>query len=190
MARGTDSDSRIRYLDGDAERRALIADIQAVRRQVIAFAQGVPQEAWYEPRYHGWSLAAMLAHLHLMDNLTLMQIKLALIGIGIGFTAGQLNRFNDACARWFQRRLVTTTLRGIEKNERRIADFILNLPIDRFTRTVYFPPTGERLTVERAMQQYFLFHWQHHLATLTEPPGGDDHDDFFYEPPPSGVGLV
>ncbi|MBK8023597.1 MAG: hypothetical protein IPK19_19720 [Chloroflexi bacterium] len=189
MAQGTGSAGAIRYLDGEAERQALVADIHEVRQQVIAFARTVPQEEWYEPRYHGWSLAAMLAHLHLMDSIAMLQIKLALLGFRVGVSASQLNTFNDACARFFRRRVLTTTLEGIDRQERQIAEFILRLPMSRFTRTIHYPPTGESLTVERAIQQYFLFHWQHHLSTLLGR-NGDDRDDIFFEPPPSGVGMV
>lgn len=178
MQRGAGTESAVRYLDGDAERRALVADIHAVRQTVIMLARDIPQEEWYDPRYHGWSLAAMLSHLHFMDSLALMQIKLALVGIHLSVSSKTLDRINDMTSRFFRRRLLTTTIRDIEKNEPRIDDLILRLPMERFTRTLKYPPTGETLTVERAVQQYFLFHWQHHLATMQS-----DGDDVYYEPP-------
>ena len=52
-----------RYLDTEAERQELAGDIRRVRQSVIQMAESVPVERHYEPRYHGWSLAAMLAHL-------------------------------------------------------------------------------------------------------------------------------
>ena len=46
-----------------------MADIRRVRQSVIQMAESVPPERHYEPRYHGWSLAALLAHLNTIDNL-------------------------------------------------------------------------------------------------------------------------
>lgn len=166
MERGSGVAPAIRYLDGEAERIALIEDIRAVRQTVIDFAQDTPQERWYEPRFHGWTLAAMLAHLHNADNIALLQLKLALVGINVSISLPMLNRINDAAARFFRRRILPTTINDLRKNEKRIADFILYLPMDRFTREVHYPPTGEMMTIERAVQQYFLFHWQEHLKTL------------------------
>lgn len=177
MERESGTAPAVRYLDGEAERLALIEDIRQVRQTVIDFADDTPQEQWYEPRYHGWTLAAMLSHLHNADNVALMQMKLALVGIHITLSLGMLNRINDFAARFFRARLVPTTIKDLRKNEKRIADFILYLPMDRFTREINYPPTGEMMTIERAVQQYFLFHWQHHLKTLQNGEGVS------YEPP-------
>lgn len=184
MERGSGVSPAIRYLDGKAERIALIEDIRDVRQTVIDYAQDTPQERWYEPRFHGWTLAAMLSHLHNVDNAALLQMKLALVGIPFSVSLPMLNRINDAAARFFRARLVPTTINDIRKNEKRIVDFILYLPMDRFTREVKYPPTGEMMTIERAVQQYFLFHWQDHLKTLQR---GESVPD---EPPTPDIDMV
>lgn len=167
------------YLDSESDRQELAAEIRRVRQMVIQLAEGVPPERHYEPRYHGWSLAAQLAHLHTIDNAALLGIKLSLIGIRPPVSLTMLNSFNDFTARLFQRRVVATTIRGLQRNEAHIIDFILTLPIERFTCQVYHPSSGGYLTVERAIQQYFLFHWQEHLQTLQRIEG------IYYEPPSS-----
>lgn len=170
-----------RFLDTEAERQELVADIRRVRQAVIEQAESVPSERYYEPRYHGWSLAAVLAHLNTMDNLVIVGIKLSLLGIRPPVSLNALNAFNDFTAGIFRGRVVATTIRGIQNNEARIADLILTLPLDRFTREIYHPPTGSYLTIERAFQQYFLFHWQEHLETIQRAEG------IYYEPPTSST---
>jgi len=172
-----------RYLDTDADRQELVADIRRVRQSVIQTAESVPQDRHYEPRYHGWSLAALLTHLNTIDSLALIEIKLSLLGIRPAIPLSTLNWFNDSTARLFQRRVVATTLHGMQGNEKRIVDLILTLPMDRFTREVYHPPSGCYLTVERALQQYYLFHWQEHLQTLQRVEG------IYYEPPKSSAEM-
>src|SRR5579871_3748151 len=154
-----------RYLDTDEDRQQLVSDIHRVRQQVIQMAESIPPEQHYDPRYHGWSLAAMLAHLNTIDGLALTGIQFALLGLHPPISIGMLNWFNDRTARLYQRRVVGTTIKGIQRNEKRIDSLILTLPIDRFTREIYHPPSATYLTIERALQQYFLFHWQEHLHT-------------------------
>ena len=166
-----------RFLDSDDDRQALIADLRRVRREVINLARQMPEARWYEPRYHGWSLAAMLGHLQMMDALSLRLIQLALVGIRIPVSEETLNAFNDVMARVFRKRVVTTTLRGLEQGEDRLADFIMRLPMDRFSRMVYDPAISAYLTVEQAVQELFLYHWQDHLQTLRQA------EDMLYEPP-------
>lgn len=166
-----------RFLDTEADRQALIDDIRRVRREVLTLARQTPEARWYEPRYHGWSLAAMLGHLQLMDALSLRLIQLALVGIRLPISEGTLNAFNDVMARVFRSRLVTTTIQGLERSEQRLADFIMRLPMDRFSRMVYDPAISAYLTVEQAVQELFLYHWQDHLETLRQA------EDTFYEPP-------
>lgn len=184
MNKGAGTDQAMRYLDGDAERHALIADIYKVRQEVIEFAEDVPQAQWYVPRYHGWSLAAMLTHLYLMDHLALIQIKLALLGFPLSVSSATLDRFNDLTSHLFQRRVVATTTQSMLKHQRKIDDFILRLPMDQFTKSIYYPPTGQKMTVEHAIQQYFLFHWRDHLQTLR------GEDNIYYEPPTSGIDMM
>ena len=69
------SNRAYRYLDGDDDRRALVADIHRVRDAVIQIARTVPENRRYEPRYHGWSLGAMLAHLYTSDRIALWTIQ-------------------------------------------------------------------------------------------------------------------
>ncbi|HVU12813.1 MAG TPA: DinB family protein [Phototrophicaceae bacterium] len=172
-----------RYLDTDEDRQQLVSDIRHVRQQVIQMAESIPPEQQYEPRYHGWSLAAMLAHLDTIDGLALTGIKLALIGLRPPISLAMLNGFNDMTARIYQRRVVTTTIKGIQRTEKRIDDLIMTLPMDRFTREVYHPPSASYLTVERALQQYFLFHWHEHLQTMQRERG------IYYEPPQSSAEM-
>src|SRR5664279_1904660 len=101
-----------RYLDTEAERQDLVVDIRHVRQQVIQLAESVPVERHYEPRYHGWSLAAMLAHLNTIDNFAMFAIKLSLLGLHPPLSPNALDQFNDLTARVFHRRLVPTTIRG------------------------------------------------------------------------------
>ena len=172
-----------RYLDTEAERQDLAADIRRVRQAVIQLAESVPPERHYEPRYHGWSLAALLAHLNTIDNFAMFAIKLSLLGIHPPLPLSALDQFNDLTARLFHQRLVATTIQGMKKNEDRIIDFIMTLPMERFTREVYHPPSRSYLTVEKALQQYFLFHWQEHLQTMQKVEG------IYYEPPTSSTEM-
>lgn len=165
------------FLDTDEERRQLVDEIGKVRRAVLHMVDVVPQEQWYQPRYHGWSFAAMLAHLHLTDNLCLLDIQLALIGIRPPIPSSLWDRFNDVSTQVFRQRVVETTVRGIQKNEKRVASFILRLPVSKFSKEVYDPPHNRYLTVEQALQEFFLHHWHEHLKTISETEG------LSYEPP-------
>jgi hypothetical protein len=173
----TDFKRDYRYLDSEEDRRQLVEDIRRVRRDVQRVVNLVPDAKWYEPRYHGWSLAAMLGHLQLMDSLSLRAMQLALVGVRVPLPETALNRFNDLMANVYKRRLVSTTISGIQRDEKRITDFVLQLPIDRFTRTVYHPALSTYLTLEQAMQEFFYYHWLGHLKTMREV------EDIFYEPP-------
>jgi hypothetical protein len=166
-----------RYLDSEEDRRQLVEDIRRARRDVQRMVNLVPDAKWYEPRYHGWSLAAMLGHLQLMDTLSLRAMQLALLGVRVPLPETALNRFNGLTASVFKQRLVSTTVRGIQRDEKRITDFVLQLPMDRFTRTVYHPALSTVLTLEQAMQEFFYYHWMEHLQTMRQV------EDIFYEPP-------
>lgn len=166
-----------RYLDGDRERQELIDDIRRVRRAVVQMAEAVPENRRYEARYHGWSLAALLAHLVISDRLSLWAIQWALAGVRPPVPSPLLHGFNALSARIFRKRVISTTLRGLRADEKRIAGFIRRLPMDKFTRMVYDPTGDAYITVERAVQVCFLFHWQEHLQTLQKVEG------VYYEPP-------
>lgn len=169
-------DQSFRYLDSEADRRQLMDDIRQIRRVVISMTETVPEEKWYEPRYHGWSLAAMLAHLQMMDNLNLLLIQAALLGINPPIPKDWVDYFNDRMARVFQKRLVATTIRGIEKKERGLESFIVRLPIDKFSKQLFYPPYNRYLTIEQALQVLFLHHWQNHLQTMLDVEGIQPRD--------------
>jgi hypothetical protein len=157
-----------RFLDNQEDREDLIADIRRVRRLVLHAVNDLPHDKWYEPRYHNWTPAAMLGHLHLMDNVLLYLTQMALVGIRPRISAGMRDHFNDRTAGIFKNRLVDTTIKSIQKNEQRIGDFILRVPVERFTREVYSPVWQTFLTVEQGMQEFFLYHWQDHLQTIRQ----------------------
>lgn len=173
------SNRTYRYLDSERDRQELIDDIKLTRERVVQIAGSVAPDRHAEPRYHGWSLGAMLTHLHMMDHLSLWSLQLALLGISPPVPLAVLNRFNDLSARAFRRRLVAATIRGINRHEARIANFIMTLPLDNFSKKVYDPTTQAHITVERSLQVSFLFHWQEHLLTMQRVEG------IFYEPPES-----
>jgi hypothetical protein len=166
-----------RYLDGDLERQKLVDDIRRVRESVVQIVNSIPEERHYEPRYHGWTLAALLTHLHLIDMFSIWAIQLALLGIRPPVPLSVLSAINNVTARLFKKRITTATLRGIQARERRISELILTLPMDKFSKTVYDPTIEAYITVERALQVCFLFHWQEHLLTIQRVEG------IFYEPP-------
>jgi hypothetical protein len=170
-----------RFLDSEEDRRALIADIQQVRLDVFKVAALVPKEKHFEPRYHGWSLAAMLGHLQLMDNLLLWLVELGILGVRLPIPLSMLNLFNDQMAGVYRGRLVETTIRGIEKKERGIEKFIQHIPVDKFSKMVFDPALQTDLTVEQALQEFFVYHWRDHLDTMRKV------DDMHYEPPTSTV---
>ncbi len=158
------------YLDSEQDRKQLITKIKEVRREVLALIDAMQDTDYYEPRYHGWSLAATIAHLNMSDSLGMLLIRAALVGIPVRVSAQQNDSINDFMAKVFKRRLVTTSRQSVEKNQKRIADLILTLPMDRFSRTVYMPGQGD-LTIEKALQYLYLFHWQHHLNIMREVEG-------------------
>jgi hypothetical protein len=166
-----------RFLDTDEERKELLEDIRRVRREVLQLADSIPEDRHFERRYHGWSLAAMLMHLHTMDRLSMWQIKLALLNFAPAIPIEMVNALNDTCAGIFQRRLVATTIRGIQKHESAIEDLVIRLPLDRFSKQLFYPPLGIYLTIERGIQAYYLFHWHEHLVTMQKGEG------LYYEPP-------
>ncbi|MBL8165342.1 MAG: hypothetical protein JNJ61_25390 [Anaerolineae bacterium] len=170
-----------RYLDSDDDRRALIEDIRQVRRDVLRMLEIVPKDKWYEPRYHGISLAAMLGHLQLMDSVTLWMMQLALIGVRLPGSAGLVNRFNDFMGRVFRQRVIETTVKGIQTKETALISFVEKLPVEQFSKLVYHPVIEQYLTVEQAVQEFFLFHWREHLASIRAV------DDVRYEPPARDV---
>lgn len=176
--------SKYIFLDGELERKQLVEQIQRVRESVIKYAESVPEADWYKPHYHGWSLAGMIAHLNLMDNLNLLWVKMALIGIRFPIPKGLIDGLNTTMSDVFKKRVLTTSLKSVPKNGERIAKFIQDLPLNRLSREVYQPKLGKYLTIEQALQSFFLHHWEEHLQTLlvkaglqaTEDDVSDDED--------------
>ena len=154
------------FLDDEADRKQFIALMDETRSAVLEVVHNTPENQWYEPRYHGWSLAAVLGHLNLTDNFGMLQIKLGMRGIAIPLSPNFWDSLNNLTANLFRKRLVQVSIDGMKKNQPRIASFIMELPVNKFTQRVFYPPQNKYLTVEQAVQTYFLFHWQDHLQTL------------------------
>jgi len=179
----TNTTSPYRPLGSDENRRALVAGMKQVRQDALRLVEIVPKNQWYTPRYHGWSLAAMLAHLYFMDNTTLLMMQAAMRGIAFPLPKSALNLFNNfTTARIFKEREVEATVNAIQKNESRLVAFVLRLPPDKFQRKLYDPWLECYLTVEESVQEFFLIHWQNHLKTVR-----DAEDKGFYEPTAAGT---
>ncbi len=155
-----------RYLDTLEDRQQLAQDVAQVRAAVLAVVDQIPEYEHYLPRYHGWSPAAMLGHLNTVDNLARWQIQAALLGIHPRVSMGLINRMNGLMAKVYRTRLVTTSTRNIQRNERRIIDLIMRLPMQQYSKSVYYAPFEMYTTVERVLQDYFVYHWQEHLQTM------------------------
>jgi predicted alpha/beta-fold hydrolase len=159
------------YLDTEEDRKQLIVDIARARLAVLRIVDAVPQDDWYKARYHGWSLGAMLGHLNLADNLSMLLIQAALLGVRPAVPMLLVHRLNHISTRLFQKRLIESSTRSMRRNEKRIADFIMHLPMEKFSVPVFVPTQQKRSTVERAIQDLFLYHWHHHLRTMREVEG-------------------
>lgn len=159
------------FLDDEPDRKQFLATVHDVRQRVREIVHHVPESQWYAPRYHGWTLAAMLSHLNLTDNVGMLAIKAALLGICPSVSEHMRDRFNQWTATLFRKRLVPSSLRSMDRNEQNLAKFVLPLPVDKFSRSVYVPPVGIYTTIERAIQIFFLFHWQEHLKLMREIEG-------------------
>jgi hypothetical protein len=159
------------FLDDEKDRRILLALMREVRQEVTNAVEALTEKDLYEPRYHGWSMAAMLAHLNLMDNIAMLQIKLSLIGAPNKITLGMVNSLNNFTARIFHNRLIKASLNSMSKNEERIGEFILRLPVAKLSRQVYSPTEGKYTTIERYIQDRFLLHWREHLTTIRQAEG-------------------
>lgn len=166
-----------RSLASEENRRSLVAEIKKVRQDVLGLVEIVPKERWYEPRYHGWSLAFILAHLNMMDDLNFQLMQSALRGFTLPIPKRALNAFNNLTSRVFRQREIQGTLDEIRRKEARILAFVLKLPPDQMHRKAYDPWIQSYLTVEDAVQEFFLIHWQGHLQTVR-----DAEDKGFFEP--------
>jgi len=159
------------FLDGEAERKRLIRELNEVRDEVIRLIMEMPEDLWYEERYHGWTPAAMLAHLNMVDGMSLLLIKAALIGFRPKIGMGMVDRMNNFTSRLFRRRVVPTTIAGIRSKQTHLDEFIMQLPIDKFSTQVYDPVEAQYITVEHALQALFVHHWYKHLQTIREVEG-------------------
>ncbi len=176
-----------RFLDAEEDRQALIKDIHQTREELRKVVDLVPPDQWYVPRYHGWSLAAMLGHLELMDRLNLWLLSLAALSIQVPLPISAVKGFNEMVAMVYKNRRVEGSLHGLDKKEGRIADFILRLPVGKFSKHVFDPTSQKYYTIEQAIQEFFLYHWQENLTTMRMA------DDVHYEPPvepPTGGDVV
>ncbi|MBZ0280920.1 MAG: hypothetical protein K8L97_09270 [Anaerolineae bacterium] len=158
----------------EENRRILIADMKKVRQEALLYTQIVPQEKWYEPRYHGWSLAFLLAHLQMMDNLTRQLMQAAMLGISLPSTMGLVNFFNDSAARLFKQRKVENAIRQIQQDEPKLIAFVLKATHPKLGRRLYDPAIDRVLTVEQAMQEFFVYHWRWHIEDIAVVDGRMD----------------
>ncbi len=154
------------YLDSAQDREEVLRRVRLVRAAVNTVVEQVPSTDWYTPRYHGWSVAVMLAHLNWVDRLALFTLQAALLNIKPRVSMVAVNRMNDFTARWFARRTVEQSQRTTQKNIQRIADFVIYLPMNKLSKAVFYPPEHDYLTVEKALQRYFIGHWAHHLHEM------------------------
>ncbi|MCU0499169.1 MAG: hypothetical protein MUF87_17590 [Anaerolineae bacterium] len=159
------------YLDGDEERQQLIGQIAKVRLDVLRVVENVPADLWYTPRYHNWSLGAMLGHLNLADRLSLWLIQAALLRIRPRIPLSLVNQANDFMANVYRNRLIDASKRDMQRNEKRITTLIQHLPEDKLALGVYHPALGIETTVERALQDLYVYHWIEHLHTMQSVEG-------------------
>lgn len=156
------------YFDSEEDRKRFIVEMTGIRDKVIAKLEQMPEEEWYIPRYHGWTPAAMLAHLNTRDTLGLWHIKLGLLGIRPQISKARLKSFNDFTANIFKNRVMESSIKGTRKNTGKIADFVEHLPVDRFSIQVFYPGHDRPITIEKAIQEHFLNHWRLHFQTMAE----------------------
>lgn len=161
-------DTELVYLDGDEERKTLVRQIQQVRQEVFAHITSLPENTLYEARYNGLTPAAMLAHLNVADNIAMLLIRSAMARLPLPLTAGMIGRINGLTTHLFRRRLVASSIKGAQKNEAHITRFILHLPMDHFTRPVFYWPQERRVNIEQAVQLFFLHYWRERLQQMQQ----------------------
>jgi len=71
----------------------------------------------------------------------------------------------------FQKRLVEVTMRGIRRKERDLSEFVRTVPIDALSKDVRHPGKKETYTVERAIQVFFVHHWEYQLSLMEQVDG-------------------
>ena len=155
-----------RFLDDEVDRRQFIARMREAREAVIALRSVVPEARWYTERHAGWSLAAILGHLQWMDRLHLLQVQLAIWNLPFPFSARNWARVTDWQQRIFKRRRLGSSVDGIRGALPDQERFILGLDVADFSKRLTYAPTGQVLTVEQAVQEFLLFHWQDRLRAL------------------------
>ncbi len=159
-------DERYIYLDGTEERRELVEQVRALRGTLAQIANHIPETHHYTPRYNGVSLAVTLTRLQAFDTGALWLIKAASNGYSVRVPRGIVGVVDDTIVRMAQKRLVPVTLDAIQRKEREICEFIRTVPLDVLSKDVYTPGKRDPLTVEKALQAYFVRHWQHQLDLL------------------------
>lgn len=160
-----------RDLSSEENRRLLVENMKQVRRDALVLIRAVPPQSWYKPRYHGWTPAFLIAHLQIMDNATLRLMQLAMRGISIPSTLGLINVLNDVSAKLFRQRKVENTIHRIQTDEPHLISFVLRAPKDQLQRVIYDPAIEKRLTVEQAMQEFFVYHWRWHMGDMQAVDG-------------------
>lgn len=170
-----------RNLEDPAEKEQFIHSVRKVRRNVLQTAQSVPPDQWYTPRYHDWSVAGMLGHLHLIDTLAKRMIQASMIGIAPPLPLGIINRFNDLLAPMLKTRNLEKTQQSILDNEAPIIAFIQEISPSKFDKRIYSVLHGGYITLEQGVQLYYLFHWHGHYQTMRQVDG------IFYQPPTQTV---
>ncbi|MEL6148323.1 MAG: hypothetical protein AAFV33_11585 [Chloroflexota bacterium] len=164
-------DEQFIYLDGADEREQVIERLREVRQAVLNIADQLPESHHYSPRYNGQSLAVMLARLHMFDRTMLWMIRAASNGYPLRIPRGAVG-FVDAVARWtFQKRLVEVTMRGVRKQEQEIIEFVRTVPLDALSKDVPHPGKKDVYTVERAIQVFFIHHWEQQLMLMQQVDG-------------------
>jgi hypothetical protein len=113
----------------------------------------------------------MLGHLNFTDNRCMFFVKAALVGFRPAMGIRTVNRLNNLTSGLFRKRLVSASVRGIEHNQAIITNLIGELPIDKFSAQVYSPYVESYTTVEKAIQDFFVYHWQEHIQTMREAEG-------------------
>ncbi|MEO0562956.1 MAG: hypothetical protein AAF125_12670 [Chloroflexota bacterium] len=162
------------YFDGSEERDAVVAQVKAVREEIIHIARQVPEQHHYVPRYSGRSLAQLLVHLYLADAASLWLIKTS-AGLREDWTLRiprlVVGQAHNVLMRFFNRRRVQTTLLDLERLEEEVCELIEDIDMDVLHKDVYQPGRREPYTVERAVQVFFVGYWERQLELMRQVEG-------------------
>jgi hypothetical protein len=157
------------YFDGPEERNAVMQQIRDVRAEVFHIASQIPEQHHFLPRYNGRSLAETLVHLQLFDVATLWFIKRSAKlreDLKLRPPETLLRHADHLAGRFFRRRLVSTTLEGLRRQEKEICDYIRYVPLEDLHKDVFHPGRREPYTVEKALQVYFIHYWERQCMAM------------------------